>query len=71
MGQIVVRHRQDRSPKPRSWRFRGAAVSAAGVRGAGLVVEPGPQSLDINAFPLTTTQEHKLNCGSSGAKAGS
>lgn len=71
MGQIVLCHWQDRPPKPRSWRFWGAALPAAGVQGAGLVVEPGPQSLDINVLPLTTTQEHKLNCSSSVCKTGS
>lgn len=71
MGHIVVCHWQACPPKPRSWRFWGTTISAAGLRGAGLVVKPGPQCLDINVLTLITTQEHRLNWSTSVCKAGS
>lgn len=61
MGQVVLCHWQDHSPKTRPWRFWGVAVPAAGVRGVGLAVEAGPQSLDINVLLLknnTGAQTH-------------
>lgn len=53
VGQVAVRHlREHRLPECRPWRLRGAAVSAAAVQGDGVVVEPGPQSLDVKALLL-------------------
>lgn len=53
VGQVAVRHqREHRLPKRRPWRLWGAAVSAAAVQGDAVVVEPGLQSLDVNALFL-------------------
>lgn len=46
MDQIVLCQWQNSPSKSRSWRLRGAE----GIRGVRLVVELGPQSLDINAL---------------------
>lgn len=54
VGQVVVRQqREHRRPERWPWRLWGAAVSAAAVQGDdGVVVEPGPESLDVDALPL-------------------
>lgn len=54
VGQVAVRQqRNDRLSERWPWRLRGAAVSAAAaVQGDAVVVEPGPQSLDVNVLLL-------------------
>lgn len=71
MSQVVLCHRQNDFPKPRPWRSWGATLLAAAVQGDGVVVEPGPQGLDVNVLLLTIVREHKLNCSSSASTAGS
>lgn len=60
MGHIVLRQWQDWPPEPKFWRTLAAVVSVTGVQDAGLGVEFGPQSPDINALPLITRNKHKL-----------